>query len=94
MVNKEFKKIMKNVFYINISEIIFYIIIFIFILLAFVGYQLRKKKEKDNIKNDALYVIGSILLYFFGFVSVILLLPVIINILVFVGINTGIDEIF
>jgi len=92
MVNKEFKNIMKSVFYINISEIIFYIIISIFILLAFVGYQLRKKKEKENIKNDASYVIGSILFYFFGFISVILLLPIIINILVFVGINTGINE--
>ncbi len=94
MVNKDFKKIMKNVFFINISEIIFYIIIFICILMAFIGYKIRKKKKENNVKNDGLYITGSILLYFFGFVSVILLLPVIINILIFVGINTGIEELF
>ena len=94
MVSKDFKKIMKNVFFINISEIIFYIIIFICILMAFIGYKIRKKKKENNVKNDGLYIIGSILLYFFGFVGVILLLPVIINILVFVGINTGIEELF
>ncbi len=94
MISKDFKKIMKNVLFVNISEIIFYIIIFICILISYIGYELRKKKEPGNVKNDGLYVLGSILLYFFGFVSIILLLPLIINILVFVGINTGIDELF
>ena len=62
--------------------------------MAFIGYKIRKKKKENNVKNDGLYITGSILLYFFGFVSVILLLPVIINILIFVGINTGIEELF
>ena len=93
-ISKDFQNIMKNVFYINISEIFFYIIILIFILISYYGYYLRKQKEDENVKNDIKYVIGSVLFYLFGFFSVILLLPVIINVLVIVIINSGVDELF
>tara|TARA_Y100001958_G_scaffold114841_1_gene81995 strand:- start:8274 stop:8564 length:291 start_codon:yes stop_codon:yes gene_type:complete len=93
-ISKDFQNIMKNVFYINISEIFFYIIILIFILISYYGYYLRKQKEPENVKNDIKYVIGSVLFYLFGFFSVILLLPVIINVLVIVIINSGVDELF
>lgn len=94
MITKDFKNIMKTVFFINISEILFYIIIFISILISYFGYELRKKKEPNNVKNDGIYIIGNILFYLFGFISIILLLPIIINILVLIVINTGINDIF
>jgi len=95
-----FRDIFKATLYFHISDTIISFIIFIIVLLAVIGYFMRKKaieKEKDGVddsKTKRNKYIGTILLFIFGILSVIVLLPLILNFFTFFLVDYAFDEIF
>ena len=93
-----FKNIFKTTLFFRMSDTIISFIIFIIVLLAVLGYYLRKKeleKEQNQLNsNQILKYLGTTLLVVFGTLSVILLLPVILNFFTFFMVDYALDEAF
>jgi len=93
-----FKNIFKTTLFFHLSDTIISIVIFFIVLLAGFGYYLRKKeieKEQNDLKSNTLYkYIGTGLLAIFGTLSVILLMPIILNFFTFFMVDYAVAEAF
>ena len=123
--NFSFKDIFKTTLFFRMSDTIISFIIFMFVLLAVIGYYLRKtaiKEEQEknlnsnnqnsnnqNINNqnsnnqnsnsnknnrNIKKIIGTVMFVFFGLISTILLLPIILNFLTYFLVDYAISEAF
>tara|TARA_B100001094_G_scaffold333373_1_gene411188 strand:- start:176 stop:496 length:321 start_codon:yes stop_codon:yes gene_type:complete len=93
-----FKNIFKTTLYVRLSDLIISLITFFIVLLAIFGYYLRKKeldKEKNNLNvNNFNKYLGTTMLIIFGTLSILLLLPIILNFFTFFMVDYAIKEAF
>jgi len=93
-----FKNIFKTTLLFHLSDTIISIIIFFIVLLAIGGYYLRKtelEKEQNDLKSNTFYkYLGTGLMAIFGTLSVILLIPVILNFFTFFMVDYALAEAF
>ena len=120
--NFSFKDIFKTTLFFRMSDTIISFIIFMFVLLAVIGYYLRKtaikEEQKKNINSNnqnsnnqnsnsnnqnsnsnknnrnIKKIIGTVMFVFFGLISTILLLPIILNFLTYFLVDYAISEAF
>ena len=118
--NFSFKDIFKTTLFFRMSDTIISFIIFMFVLLAVIGYYLRKtaikEEQEKNINSNnqnsnnqnsnnqnsnsnknnrnIKKIIGTVMFVFFGLISTILLLPIILNFLTYFLMDYAISEAF
>jgi hypothetical protein len=93
-----FKNIFKTTLYFHLSDSIISFIIFLIVLLAILGFYLRKteldKENNDlNVNNFNKYL-GTTMLIIFGTLSVLLLIPIILNFFTFFMVDYVLEEAF
>jgi hypothetical protein len=93
-----FKNIFKTTLYFHLSDSIISLIIFLIVLLAILGFYLRKteldKENNDLNVNNFYKYLGTTMLIIFGTLSVLLLIPIILNFFTFFMVDYVLEEAF